>query len=439
MNTEIIPEKEFKYHLIKRLEGVQELTNSGDLLIAGNLTRDPVQKILSNNNNNDWFSSTFLPIIEATAIDCEKYSAGSGQIFLRLVTNLLAEDIRKNTLFKIEDHSIKETKKIIDQHASGFCELTDFEEFKRQSLCETSLKIVNDVIKDYRLGDHISVTKSLLRDTTIVKSNGYIFDNIKVHPHFLQKGAWSRKEVNIIIIDGIIESVGEIYHLLEDANKTSEPYLIICSGILPEPLNVIQNNFSRKTIDVIVGQVNSDEFSIQTMVDVGTACMFEPITALKGETISQSITRRKVKIDSVEATGAGIIIRNIRAKTATDKLLREVISKAEADLDVNHLYQKRVKCLSSSKIHVGIGRDDVSKDLNSVEEVDVFFRSCPAILATGFIKKNDVVELPDSILCLLFGKIDVQPFSRVYKALDSYASIKEQINRTGTVIKYARE
>jgi len=439
MNTEIIPEKEFKYHLIKRLEGVQELTNSGDLLVGGNLIKDPVQKILSNTNGDDWFSSTFLPIIEMTAIDCEKYAAGSGQIFLRLVSNLLAEDVRKNTLFKLDDDSIKDIKRLIDKNATGLCQQSQFEEYKAQSLSEISLHIVNNVIKDYSLGDHISVTKSLLRDTTITKSNGYIFDNIKVHPHFLQKGHWSKKEVNVVIIDGIIESIGEIYHLLEDANKTSEPYLIICAGILPEPLNVIQNNFDRKTIDVIVGQVNSDEFSIQTMVDVGTACMTEPITALKGETISQSITRGKIKIDAVEVTGSGIIIRNARAKTATDKLLREVISKSETDLDVNHLYQKRVKCLSSSKIHVAIGRDDVSKDNKVVEEVDVFFRSCPGILATGFIEKNNVVELPDRILCLLFGKTDVQPFSRVYKALDSYASIKEQVNRTGTVIKYTRE
>jgi hypothetical protein len=63
MNTEIIPEKEFKYHLIKRLEGVRELANSGDLLVGSNLIKDPVQKILSNSDVDDWFSSTFLPII----------------------------------------------------------------------------------------------------------------------------------------------------------------------------------------------------------------------------------------------------------------------------------------------------------------------------------------------------------------------------------------
>jgi len=439
MNTEVIPEKEFKYHIIKKLEEVSELANAGDLLISGNLVKDPVQKILIKNDKNDWFSSAFLPIIEATAIDCEKHTAGSGRLFLNLVTHLLAEDIRKNMLFRIEDKTITDLKELIEQKASGLCHKDQFNVYKNQSLGTIGKQIVENVLNVYMLGDHITVKKSLLRDTTIVKNNGYIFDNIKVHPHFLQKGQWSKTNVNVVIIDGIIESIGEIYHLLEDANKTTEPYLLICSGILPEPLNVIQTNFSRNTIDVVVGQVSSDEFSIQTMVDAGTVCMTAPITAMKGETISQSVTRGKIKVDSVEVTGVGIVIRNKKAKDATDKLLREVIAKSEADLDVSHLYQKRIRCLSSSKIQVGIGRDDADKDPQVLEEVDTFFRCCPKILNLGFIKKNDLLELPDNILCLLFGKTDVQPYSRFYKALDAYASIKEQVNRTGTIIKYTRE
>jgi hypothetical protein len=439
MYTNLVDEKTLKYHLIEKLKELHQLTNSGDLLIGNSLIKDPVQKIVSSNQEAGWFSSAFMPIIIAGAVDCEKFAPGSGRIFLNLVTNCLGNDIRKSITYNINSDVLSDALLEIKTSSIDMCLEDDFISFKQQTLDNDSRRIVDDVLDIYRLGDSVVVEKSLLRSTQIQKTHGYYFDNVSTNSSFLSGGSWNRNNVNVVIIDGVIESVGEIYHLLDAASNDKESYLIICSGILPEPLSVVQNNFQRKTIDVVVTTVNSDEFSIQTMVDLGTCCMTEPISAMKGETISQTIRRGTIKVDRIELNHKSVNIKNEIAKNATDNLLVDIIKRSENNSDIAFLFQKRVRSLSSSKIKVSIGRDDVDKDKSVIENVDIFFRSCPISLKSGFIKKNEIKTLPDEIIALLFGKTDVQPVYRTIKALEAYVSTRDQINRTGIVIENHRE
>lgn len=440
MNTvEVIEEKELKYRIIDMMRKLREITTSGDLIMSGHVLKDPVQKLLVNFSRDSWFDKIIIPIIEVNAIDCEKHAPGSGKLFLDLVVNDLENSIRKNLIFNLEDSRLKNVLEEVDKMTTGLCHQDDYFRFIDENVNFVSRDIINRAIDLYRMGDHIVVEKNMVRATIIDKKLGYVFDNITVHSGFCHPQGWKRNNVNVLIVDGIIESVGEIHHLLEKAHETQESYLIICSGILPEPLSVIQTNFSRKTIDVVVGTVNSNEFSIQTMVDIGTCCLVEPISALKGDTISRSSMKEMVKVERIEVFPNKIIINNPKAKEATDSLLIDVIKRSEENTDVEYLYQKRVKSLISSTIKVSIGRDDVDRDRNIVEDVDLFFRTTPMVLKWGFVKKNDLEALSDDILDLLFGRSNVQPTFRIKKALEAYLSFREQVNRTGAAITHQKE
>ena len=439
MYTELINEKELKYHIIERMKRLNALRSSGDLLMGDNIIKDPVQKILINFDRSDWFSNTIVPIIEVNAIDCEKHAPGAGKIFLDLVAHDLSKSIRDNMVFKIEDETIQNILSEINENSSGLCHKDDYDDFMNETLGFASKDIVQRTLNLFRTGDQVRVEKSLVRKTTIDKTSGYVFDNITINPAFNINSGWKRKDVNVLLIDGIIESVGEIHHMLEKAHETGESYLLICSGILPEPLSVIQANFLRKTIDVIVGTVDSNEFGIQTMVDLGTCCMTEPISAMKGESISQASRREFIKIDKVEVFPNKTMITNMSARSATNALLVDVMRRAEENNDIAYLYQKRVKSLASSTIRVSIGRDDVDRCKSVIEEVDLFFRTSPMSLKSGFIKKSEFDKLPDDMSCLLFGSQNVQPAHRIRKSLETYLSFREQVNRTGAIITTQRE
>jgi len=439
MRSMVLGEREFKHHVIERLRGLRELGQAGSLLISGNLVDDDVQKILVNSSRADWFGSAFLPIIEAASLDCERSAPGSGNVFIRLVLGLLASDIRKDVTFGLEDKHLEKILADIKMKSSGLCSKSEFEHFRTLTVKSKARIIVDQVLDIYKLGDQISVKKSYLRNTQITKTSGYVFDNITFNPLFTNQKSWIRNDVNVIIVDGIIESIGEIHHLLEISNRTCESYMIICSGVMPEPLDMIIQNFVRKTIDVVVGVVNPDEFGIHSLVDIGTICLTAPISAMKGETITQSMLRLPKKIDRVEITQNLTMLKNDVAKDATATLLKDVILRAEKDLDIAHLFHKRIKCLTSTKIVVAVGRDDVDYQRNVLEETDLFLRSCQMILSRGFTKKDSLKEFPNQIIDLLYGELDVQPSARIEKALECYNSIKVQINRTGTAIIEEKE
>jgi len=438
MEIEVVKEKDLKYHIIERLRSLRTLTQSGDLLIEQNVFNDPVQKILVAFDRDDWFSNTIIPIIEVNAIDCEKYAPGSGKIFLDMVVNDLDSYIRKNIVFNLEDRTIKNALDQIEVNSTGICTQEDYYLYLDENLKGAAKDLVERTLEIFKSGDQVVVEKNLIRGTTIEKRQGYIYDNVTISSSFCHPVGWKRNDVNVILIDGIIESVGEIHHLLEKAHETGESYLVICSGILPEPLNVIQTNFARKTIDVIVGTVDSNEFGIQTMVDMGTCCLTEPISAMKGETISQVSRREIKKVDRIEAYPKKLTIVNPQAKNATDELLHDVMSRSESNTDIAHLFQKRVKSLISSTVKVSIGRDDIDRNRSLVEEVDLFFRTSPMSLKWGFIKKSDLTMLPDDLLGLLFRRTNVQPTHRIKKSLETYLSFREQINRTGAIITKQR-
>ena len=439
MHTELIGEKELKYHIIERLKRLNTLRESGDLLMGENIIKDPVQKILINFDRSDWFTNTLVPIIEVNAIDCEKHAPGAGKLFLDLVTHDLSKSIRNNIVFKIEDDIIQNVLRQINENSTGLCHKDDYDDYIEETLGFASKDIVQRALNLFKAGDQVRVEKNFIRKTTIEKTTGYVFDNITFNPAFNINSGWKRKDVNVLLIDGIIESVGEIHHMLEKAYETGESYLLICSGILPEPLSVIHTNFLRKTIDVIVGTVDSNEFGIQTMVDLGTCCMTEPISAMKGESISQASRREFTKVDKVEVFPNKLMISNLCARDATNSLLLDVMRRAEDNNDIAYLYQKRVKSLSSSTIKVSIGRDDIDRCKSVIEEVDLFFRTSPMSLKWGFVKKSELDKLPDDMSCLLFGSQNVQPTHRIRKSLETYLSFREQVNKTGAIITTQRD
>lgn len=434
MNTQVIDENEFKHHLIRKLTNIAKLLESGDLLFGKNIISDPVQKILSSQKEDSWFDNVIIPLIESTAIECEKTSPGSGRIFLNLALKYLPEDIRRSMLIKNDTDNFQDIKKTIDSLSMGFCKKQEFFEFIENSNGKKSKKLIYQILEKYRLGDQIEVKRSPFNETRIIKSDGYIFDNVYIEPIFLKNGKYSRKNPKIVLFEGIIESNGEIHHLLEMSHKEKMPCVILCLGIKPEPLHTITQNFARGTIDVVVASIKMDEFNIQALVDFAAVTGSQPITAFTGETLSQKVTRGLDVIDHIEFSNGKVIIQNEKTKENVRILLQDVTKRSQDNQDLGHLFQKRLKSLSSSKVTVEIGKDDADLDPHIVEEIDTFFRSAPYILDAGFIKKESLYRLPDDLLCLLFGKTDVQPIHRIGKAISRYASIKEQIERSGAVI-----
>jgi len=435
--TELVAEKEFKYHLIDQLKRLEKLTLSGGMLVGKSIIDDPVQKLLTNFERDTWFSSSFLPMMENCALDCELSAPGAGKTFLKLVASQLAKSIRSNIVFGSDFVDYEILIERVKEETIGLCDKKDFYYYIEQTCSKKSREIIKEALECYSPGDRVNVSRSSSRDTRIKREVGYTFDNVLFSPIYTNGKVWKREHVNVLLIDGIIETVGEVYHLLHKAHESKEPYLVICTGILPEVHDVFIQNFARGSIDVVIGTVKMDEFSIQALVDLGTVCMTEPITALKGETISSASNKELAKVEKVEIL-KNLTIKNEKAKNRTDRLIDEITTASIKNDDIKFLYQKRISALSSSKISISIGRDYADFDPSIVEDVDVFFRSCPMILSNGFIRRENVVDLDQEVNKIIFNETDLQPIFRIYKVLTSYNSFQAQIKSIGNLITTQR-
>ena len=63
------------------------------------------------------------------------------------------------------------------------------------------------------------------------------------------------KDYKFIIIDGYIETVGEIHHLLDQAYKTKVPHVIFCFGMSNEVDHVIKYNNTHSKFEIFCVRV----------------------------------------------------------------------------------------------------------------------------------------------------------------------------------------
>jgi len=107
-------------------------------------------------------------------------------------------------------------------------------------------EIFNVLIKNANLNYDILIQKNdNVKDITIEKNNNISFKLEFDKDFYHQKIILT--DYNLLIVDGYIQSVSEIHHLLYNANNDKEDYLIFCYGVSEEVKGtIIKNNNLRK-------------------------------------------------------------------------------------------------------------------------------------------------------------------------------------------------
>lgn len=99
-----------------------------------------------------------------------------------------------------------------------------------------------------------------------------------------------KKEVvhnaKIVVIDGMIESVSEIHHLLTWLSEHKQPCVLFVRSISDDVLNTINVNNARRSLDVSVYRANFHIEHANTLVDVATVTSSRFISTLTGDLIT---------------------------------------------------------------------------------------------------------------------------------------------------------
>lgn len=273
---------------------------------------------------------------------------------------------------------------------------------EKTTQCRLTTSGIEEAFDSTGLSGKFFVEDSKLERSTIEVKNAYSFDVETFDEFFFEKDVWDHSLVKVIIIDGVIESVSEIHHILEFASKNTDPMVIISQGYADEVLQTLFVNKQRNTLNIFPLKLLKDERSINTFVDMSVVCNTDPVSYLKGNLIS-SIDYDDLKIvDRVEIKRGKIIFLNnsntrsvylhLNRLRKTTETKRESLSAFETEL-LDRTVQYRMKSLSGRSIHLSPSKEMNEGDVRKLKiNIDQSFRIIPLARDYGMIEVKELLK-----------------------------------------------
>ena len=438
MFTSSIYENDFKRCLAsstqKLIKFESELRDSS-IIRNGQITNDVIQKFIYF-NDNECFNSVIKPMLLDGVIKSEASSARSGSaclnISLYLIKYLSSLSKKDQTNYCNElKHSISN----ISNHSNRFRH-SDIENVINNSFnLEIQKNILNEIIKNINVRSPVFLNVSKTRDTSIQFSDGFNF-KLQVSADALSPDKfWKYNNVNCLIIDGLIETVGEIHHLLDRAAEDKQPYLLFVRRLSDDVRSTIYFNRARNTINLMPIEVGFDENTINILNDISMCCNSDIVSTHKGDIISSAIQSQIVKIKSAVVTTLGVNIINSPDMNSLNSHLVYLTERRDLSMSDESfaLFDKRIKSLSSGKVTLNIGTDLSFNDRLSVEKFDKFFRELRSLVLTDIVYIDDISSISDEIKQCFVSEYPYA-LSTISSAIHNAVSIFRSISSIGHVL-----
>lgn len=315
-------------------------------------------------------SQTIYENILKHAFMVESNTPGGGLLFLRRIVSSTSKDTN-DALAHI-------------RNKSDLFRLIQSKKYKR------SIESMLFLLLEFSSSDtKISIKKSASSSSYIEISEGFTFE---VKP-LLKDDPFEISAARVFCIDGYIESVSEIHHLLENLSTQKVPCFLFVRGLSEDVLHTIKVNNNRKTLMLFPYVVPYDVDNVNVLVDIAVASNTDVVSSLKGQLISSIDMSSFGTFDHVIANREIIRARCDASKQNVKRHIETLKSTYEEKSDiVAHVYEKRMKSLTTSCIDVCIP-DDMSFFSDS-QQLDEGIR----IISSIVNKKYDVKNAVDAYL-----------------------------------------
>ena len=198
--------------------------------------------------------------------DCENMYPFLGDMFLQVFLN--KSKIKKTKKFKFNKSFEKKFLDSIDNHDVFH-------------LAEWLLNNIN-------LSRNISV-ETIKEEKNILLE---VIDNFQFQfeydfDYFKNNAGLKISNYKFIIIDGMIDTMGEIHHLMHNASLNKMPHVIFCHGVSDEvKYNILKNNSEGRT-QVLPVNINYNENTLNVLNDLAVLHNTSVVSSQLGQTISQ--------------------------------------------------------------------------------------------------------------------------------------------------------
>jgi hypothetical protein len=294
-------------------------------------------------------------------------------------------------------------------------------EFVNSLKCQEVKDVTKFLFENASLEYNIAIEQTFNSNFTAIKTKNINF-RVNYDSDFLgSKSKHTIKNFRYIIIDGMIESIGEIYHVLYKAAETKEPYVIFCFGISSEVKDVIIQNNSKGITEIMPVCFKFDEDTINILNDLAVLMGTDIVTAKLGQTISQEVSKDLPVGKRIEFDINGFILTpNITDEKVGNhrKFLEKRIANSLNEKNKD-LLVKRVRRMSSKTLTLYIP-NFLIKNNTFVRELDYVLRF---FAQSNFVMKKIVSKASSNVYYLPSNLLNVIDKSKnslkdIFKNLD---------------------
>jgi len=328
-------------------------------------------------NNLSKENSHLNAIIRKEYNDCEKIFPRLGVVFLSFLFQSKAK--------------ISKNKWLIDK-------------IKIKSiLSKEKNSIVKEIIKTYiencNLEYIVSIEENYLNNIVIEKNNNIVFKN-KFDKDFFNKDT-EYSDYKVCIIDGYIDSVGEIHHLLQKSSENKLcNYVIFCYGMSQDVKKTIIINNQKRNTRIFPISFEYSEENLNILNDISVLHKVDIISSSKGQTISQALRNKlkKSKRISISISNNSFTIEPNCEISDIKKHVKFLRKKSLSNINQknNDLINKRIKALTSKHFKIFLPKI-ILKDNEVISKINYYFNFLSNLKLTQrkiYIDNNEYY-LPD--------------------------------------------
>jgi len=292
-------------------------------------------------------------------------------------------DLFLHKLFK-ENYKVGRNIFVFEKrHESGF--LSSIKNYKNKQIAKWFFDNSN-------LNRNINVEKYKGNEFIFEYTKDFVFDVSFENSFYEDDRRYECKKYKYVIINGYIDSVGELHHLFHKANQSKIPYVIFCMGMNDEVKSTIikNNRMNRFEVYPVCFSINN-EYSLNLLNDIAAIHGGSIVSSDLGQTISQEVRKELDEGNYICLSKDKITIRSNVSEEAIQShrsFLKKRIDEAHLKTDVRiDVLQKRLKMFTNNKLNIYLPSIFL-EDKDVAREIDYIFR------ILGFLnKKLKIVEV----------------------------------------------
>ena len=341
-----------------------------------------------------------------TALQSEKLSATSSYISVLTAISFI------ETLLKHKDFLQKNEYEVMEIYQTQIAELQkNFQSITKPLTKNLSPDFIDKICKDSQLSTaifeamelsgmegNIQIENGEGDSYTVELRYGYHFP-AKIYKLFLPTfGMWLQTNCKIFLVDGIVEKVSEIDHILRKSFETKIPLIFVAQGFSEEILATLKTNYDKKNFNIFPVVLGTDLDSLNVLNDISSVTGCKVLSTLTGDMLIYANYDDLPLVDLIKCTENGMLIQHTKNRGAVAAQIKSLIEKRKEQdnrgiLDVTSLFDKRISNLLAHTVVIRLPNFNKIENEYIRTKIDISLRTIKSLIAYGYMNLEDIKSL----------------------------------------------